>query len=97
VTMLFGGLAFAGLRIARRVPDTFVLLLIFLALLWVVGTPLRLYLGMLALIGLALLPPARPLLIGLEIVTGAGLGSVMSVMQIVTQTAAGPARLGAAA
>jgi len=34
---------------------TFVLLLIFLALLWVVGTPLRLYLGMLGLIGLALL------------------------------------------
>ena len=51
----------------------------------------------LALVGLALLPPARPLLIGLEIMTGVGLGSVMSVMQIVTQTAAGPARLGAAA
>lgn len=51
----------------------------------------------LALLGLALLPPTRPLLIGLEIVTGLGLGSVMSVMQIVTQTAAGPARLGAAA
>jgi cell division protein FtsW len=34
---------------------TFVLLLIFLALLWVVGTPLRIYLGMLGLIGLALL------------------------------------------
>ena len=43
------------------------------------------------------LPPARPVLIGLEITTGLGLGSVMSVMQIVTQTAAGPARLGAAA
>jgi MFS family permease len=50
-----------------------------------------------ALVGLALLPPARPILVGLEIMTGAGLGSVMSVMQIVTQTAAGPARLGAAA
>ncbi len=50
-----------------------------------------------ALFGLALLPPARPLLIGLEIATGFGLGTVMSVMQIVTQTAAGPARLGAAA
>ena len=34
---------------------TFILLLIFLALLWVVGTPLRLYMGMLGLIGLALL------------------------------------------
>jgi cell division protein FtsW len=34
---------------------TFILLLIFLALLWVVGTPLRLYLGMLGLILLALL------------------------------------------
>jgi cell division protein FtsW len=34
---------------------TFVLLLIFLALLWVVGAPLRLYVGMLGLIVLALL------------------------------------------
>jgi cell division protein FtsW len=34
---------------------TFILLLIFLALLWVVGTPLRIYVGMLGLIGLALL------------------------------------------
>ena len=50
-----------------------------------------------ALVGLAVLPPARPVLIGLEIMAGVGLGSVMSVMQIVTQTAAGPARLGAAA
>jgi len=50
-----------------------------------------------ALVGLAVLPQARSVLIGLEIMTGFGLGSVMSVMQIVTQTAAGPARLGAAA
>ena len=50
-----------------------------------------------ALSGLAFLPAARPLLIGLEFVTGLGLGTVMSVMQIVTQLAAGPARLGAAA
>ena len=50
-----------------------------------------------SLLGLALLPLARPLLIALEITTGLGLGSVMSVMQIVTQTSAGPARLGAAA
>jgi cell division protein FtsW len=34
---------------------TFILLLIFLALLWVVGTPLRLYMGMLGLILLTLL------------------------------------------
>ena len=47
--------------------------------------------------GLAFLPAARPLLIGLEFVAGLGLGTVMSVMQIVTQLAAGPARLGAAA
>ncbi len=33
---------------------TFLLLVIFLALLWVVGTPIRLYVGMLAVIGLAL-------------------------------------------
>ncbi len=51
----------------------------------------------LALIGLAFLPSARTLLTGLEFVAGLGLGSVMSVMQIVTQLAAGPARLGAAA
>jgi predicted MFS family arabinose efflux permease len=51
----------------------------------------------LSLLGLALLPATRPWLVGLEITTGLGLGSVMSVMQIVTQTAAGPARLGAAA
>ena len=50
-----------------------------------------------SLVALALLPSSRPLLIGLEVTTGLGLGSVMSVMQIVTQTAAGPARLGAAA
>jgi MFS family permease len=50
-----------------------------------------------SLIALALLPADKALLIGLELTTGLGLGSVMSVMQIVTQTAAGPARLGAAA
>ncbi len=50
-----------------------------------------------SLLGLAWLPASRPLLIGLEITTGIGLGSVMSVMQIVTQTAAGAHRLGAAA
>ena len=50
-----------------------------------------------SLLGLALLPAERPILIALEVTTGLGLGSVMSVMQIVTQTAAGPARLGAAA
>jgi MFS family permease len=50
-----------------------------------------------ALVGLASLPSARPVLVALEVVTGIGLGSVMSVMQIVTQTAAGTSRLGAAA
>jgi cell division protein FtsW len=34
---------------------TFLMLVIFLALLWVIGTPLRLYAGLLAIIGLALL------------------------------------------
>jgi MFS family permease len=51
----------------------------------------------LALGGLALLPSSRSLLVGLEFVAGLGFGTVMSVMQIVTQTAAGPSRLGAAA
>ena len=59
--------------------------------------PIGLAVSAVALLALALAPPTRPLLIGLEIAIGLGLGSVMSVMQIVTQTAAGPARLGAAA
>ncbi len=50
-----------------------------------------------SLLGLASLPSGRAALVGLEFSTGLGLGGVMSVMQIVTQTAAGPARLGAAA
>ena len=50
-----------------------------------------------ALAGLAFLPSARTVLVGLEFVAGLGFGTVMSVMQIVTQTAAGPSRLGAAA
>ncbi|MDQ6628637.1 MAG: MFS transporter [Pseudomonadota bacterium] len=56
-----------------------------------------LLLAAVSLLGLALLPPTRPVLIGLEVTTGIGLGCVMSVMQIVTQVAAGSARLGAAA
>jgi len=58
---------------------------------------LGLLLASASLFGLAWLPADRSILIGLEIATGLGLGSVMSVMQIVTQTAAGSARLGAAA
>ena len=46
---------------------------------------------------LAFAPADKRLLVGLGFTTGLGLGSVMSVMQIVTQTAAGPERLGAAA
>ena len=47
-------------------------------------------LAALSLVGLALLPATRPWLVGLEITTGLGLGSVMSVMQIVTQTRGRP-------
>jgi MFS family permease len=50
-----------------------------------------------SLLGMALLPPDKRTLVALGFTTGLGLGSVMSVMQIVTQTASGPARLGAAA
>jgi EmrB/QacA subfamily drug resistance transporter len=50
-----------------------------------------------SLAGMALAPADKRVLIGLGFCTGLGLGSVMSVMQIVTQMAAGPARLGAAA
>ncbi|CAN5321142.1 MDR family MFS transporter [soil metagenome] len=48
------------------------------------------------LIGLTLASANRPLLTGLGYLTGVGVGSVMSVMQIVTQIAAGPSRLGGA-
>jgi len=37
VGMLYGGLAFAGVRIARRVPDTFVRLAAAGATVWIVG------------------------------------------------------------
>ena len=56
-----------------------------------------LLLAAVSLCGIALVPADKRVLIGLGLSTGLGLGSVMSVMQIVTQTAAGPARLGAAA
>ena len=38
---------------------TFLLLVIFLALLWVIGTPGRLFIGMLALMGLVMLDPGH--------------------------------------
>jgi EmrB/QacA subfamily drug resistance transporter len=50
-----------------------------------------------SLCAMALAPADKRILIGLGFSTGLGLGSVMSVMQIVTQSEAGPARLGAAA
>ncbi|MEO7337579.1 MAG: MFS transporter [Caldimonas sp.] len=50
-----------------------------------------------SLCAMALAPTDKRVLIALGFSTGLGLGSVMSVMQIVTQTEAGPARLGAAA
>jgi len=56
-----------------------------------------LLLAALSLIAMALSPPDKRLLVTLTFTAGLGLGSVMSVMQIVTQTEAGPTRLGAAA
>jgi MFS family permease len=50
-----------------------------------------------ALAAMSVAPPSRGLLIALSMLTGAGLGTVMSTMQIVTQITAGPARLGGAA
>jgi len=50
-----------------------------------------------SLVALALAPADRHVLLGLGFSTGLGLGGVMSVMQIVAQTEAGPTRLGAAA
>jgi predicted MFS family arabinose efflux permease len=49
-----------------------------------------------ALLLLGLLPPHLFLVIGLGIFVGMGLGSVMAINQIVVQTVAGRARLGAA-
>ncbi len=59
--------------------------------------PVSLSIAALSLSALAVLLPGKGVLMLLEVTTGLGLGGVMSVMQIVTQTAAGPARLGAAA
>ena len=50
-----------------------------------------------SLAGIALVPADKRVLIGLGICAGLGLGSVLFVMQIVTQTSAGAARPGAAA
>jgi EmrB/QacA subfamily drug resistance transporter len=50
-----------------------------------------------SLCAMALAPADKRMLVALGFTSGLGLGSVMSVMQIVTQTEAGPARLGAAA
>jgi EmrB/QacA subfamily drug resistance transporter len=49
------------------------------------------------LLALGLLPPDKRLVVALGLGTGFGLGTVMSVMTIVTQLAAGRERLGAAA
>lgn len=51
----------------------------------------------LALGAMSLLPPTHTGVTALSALAGLGLGSVMSVMQVVTQIVAGPARLGAAA
>lgn len=59
--------------------------------------PFSLGLAATSLLLLGALLPGKALLMLLEVTTGIGLGGVMSVMQIVTQSAAGPARLGAAA
>lgn len=50
-----------------------------------------------ALALMSALPPQRDTLVALSALAGIGLGAVMSVMQIITQIVAGPARLGAAA
>jgi EmrB/QacA subfamily drug resistance transporter len=49
-----------------------------------------------ALLLLALLPPAVPLIIALGFLTGLGLGAVMPINQVVVQTVSGRHRLGAA-
>ena len=49
-----------------------------------------------ALLLLAVLPPAVPLIIALGFLTGVGLGAVMPINQVVVQTVSGRHRLGAA-
>ena len=56
-----------------------------------------LVLSAVALALLAFAPGDKRLLVGLGFAAGSGFGTVMSVMQIVAQSEAGPARLGAAA
>lgn len=56
-----------------------------------------LVLAALALGAMSVLPPRHGTVTGLSALAGLGLGCVMSVMQVVTQIVAGPARLGAAA
>lgn len=46
---------------------------------------------------LSVMPPSRPLVLVLGFSTGLGFGMVMSITQIISQIAAGPARLGSAA
>jgi EmrB/QacA subfamily drug resistance transporter len=65
------------------------------------GKPRMIPVGGMSLTGvglllLGLLPPSVPLIIALGFMTGLGLGTVMPVNQVVVQTVAGRARLGAA-
>jgi len=79
VTALYGGLAFAGLRVARRVPDTFSRLLAAAITAWIVGQAvvnIGAVIGVLPISGVPLPLVSRGL--SSVLVTMVGLGMLMS-------------------
>jgi cell division protein FtsW len=79
VTALYGGLAFAGLRVARRVPDTFSRLLSGAITIWIVGQAvvnIGAVIGVLPIAGVPLPLVSKGL--SSVLVTMVGLGMLMS-------------------
>ena len=100
VSLLYGGLAFAGLRIARRVQDTFIRLAAAGATVWIVGQAIvniAAVLGMLPITGVPL--PLVSSGLSSLVVTMVALGMLMSfakrepgAAQALTEAGPGPAR-----
>jgi cell division protein FtsW len=80
VTALYGGLAFAGLRVARRAPDTFSRLLSAAITIWIVGQAvvnIGAVIGVLPITGVPLPLVSKGL--SSVLVTMVGLGMLMSI------------------
>jgi cell division protein FtsW len=100
VSLLYGGLAFAGLRIARRVQDTFIRLAAAGATVWIVGQAIvniAAVLGMLPITGVPL--PLVSSGLSSLVVTMVALGMLMSfakrepgAAQALAEAGPGPAR-----